>query len=555
MEASSIRLSTELLGAHLTINGRRVVEQPLQVHSNDGSAQYHVALPGLPAGVFELRASLWLDPESDAVTTDAVSFVEVLTAVPNDDEESRTVPSEITAGGGWDLSSDDEVGWEALIGGCNAVQLTDAREESDKGAPDTCLFGGVWRPGPGGQGGACDCKGARFGERCEADAFADSQYTPREAPARTRWGCVAAARWRQRARRVVQRISALHEGAEACRNATGERGGPGGLRASLEGKALGAQMHFAALALSAALVRGRPLLIEDSAWAYGQHAACGGRGRRCFFQPLLSACDSSRLLADLAAGGAAGEPLSSARDVRDGLLPPADEERGGAGQAGRGGGGSGAGTVLLHRSALLAYLLRPSRDFAARLARMRALLGWGAWDGAGGGVLGVHVRRGDSCLHAAMSASRPLCLPLEAYRASVAEMVARYSPAAVFLATDDPHAVESMRAAVAGMVRSGGGGAPRFLVQEFDRSVFASKLFIEHAFEAGLVDPGAVAERTLTDLALLADCDFLVGGLAPPTPARRALFAAAPADASARLRSARFRPRVAALTARSRTGS
>jgi hypothetical protein len=43
-----------------------------------------------------------------------------------------------------------------------------------------------------------------------------------------------------------------------------------------------------------------------------------------------------------------------------------------------------------------------------------------------------------------------------------------------------------------------------------DRSLFASALFIEHRVEAGLADPGAVAERTLVDLRLLAACDYFV---------------------------------------------
>ncbi len=49
----------------------------------------------------------------------------------------------------------------------------------------------------------------------------------------------------------------------------------------------------------------------------------------------------------------------------------------------------------------------------------------------------------------------------------------------------------------------------------FDRGLFDSALFIEHRVEAGLADPGEVAERTLADLYLLARCDFLV--VTPPT--------------------------------------
>ena len=117
------RLGAELLGVRLAINGRTVVEQPLMIHGNDGSAQvhsppfskqptsdlsltqpphvnaalaaappavhlprspfpdllhavlqYHVSIPGLPSGVFELRASLSLDAASASTVDDAVTI-------------------------------------------------------------------------------------------------------------------------------------------------------------------------------------------------------------------------------------------------------------------------------------------------------------------------------------------------------------------------------------------------------------------------------------------------------------------------------------------------
>ena len=52
----------------------------------------------------------------------------------------------------------------------------------------------------------------------------------------------------------------------------------------------------------------------------------------------------------------------------------------------------------------------------------------------------MQVRRGDSCLHAAMSASRPLCIPASTYFENVVEIVARYGGGdgvgGVMLATD-----------------------------------------------------------------------------------------------------------------------
>jgi len=47
-------------GVRLELNGATVLEEALLVHGNDGSAQYHVAMPGLTQGVYDLRASLQL---------------------------------------------------------------------------------------------------------------------------------------------------------------------------------------------------------------------------------------------------------------------------------------------------------------------------------------------------------------------------------------------------------------------------------------------------------------------------------------------------------------
>ncbi|KAJ1476935.1 hypothetical protein T484DRAFT_1907080, partial [Baffinella frigidus] len=112
------RLGAELLGVRLAINGRMVVEQPLLIHGNDGSAQYHVSIPGLPSGVFELRASLSLDAASSTTVDDAVSSIEVLAPHTDDDDEQRPPASPSDAGGSeWDGTG--ERAWEMLIGGCS----------------------------------------------------------------------------------------------------------------------------------------------------------------------------------------------------------------------------------------------------------------------------------------------------------------------------------------------------------------------------------------------------------------------------------------------------
>ena len=49
----------------------------------------------------------------------------------------------------------------------------------------------------------------------------------------------------------------------------------------------------------------------------------------------------------------------------------------------------------------------------------------------------MHVRRGDACVHAAQSNTRPLCRPLTDYLAPLAEMRGLYKAHTVFLSTDD----------------------------------------------------------------------------------------------------------------------
>jgi len=56
-----------------------------------------------------------------------------------------------------------------------------------------------------------------------------------------------------------------------------------------------------------------------------------------------------------------------------------------------------------------------------------------------GGIIGLHVRHGDACVHAAQSNTRPLCRPFSEYLPGVREMRDRYNARTVFLSTDDAH--------------------------------------------------------------------------------------------------------------------
>ncbi|KAJ1473223.1 hypothetical protein T484DRAFT_1913376 [Baffinella frigidus] len=120
-------------------------------------------------------------------------------------------------------------------------------------------------------------------------------------------------------------------------------------------------------------------------------------------------------------------------------------------------------------------------------------------------ILGLHVRRGDSC-HTTLRRGR--CVSLSTHLARVEAMVARYNVSKVFLATDDPSALEELRRR-----------APHLTfisLQSFDRSNLQSgdQVWLEHRLERGEVDAHQLMLFTLRDLLLLAQTDFMVGHLA-----------------------------------------
>jgi len=273
---------------------------------------------------------------------------------------------------------------------------------------------------------------------------------------------------------------------------------------SLDGKALGAQMHFLALGLSAALRKQRALVFDEDRWLYGRHENCKGRGRRCFFLSLFpSGCSRDSILAasnssiSRTRGWEAElqstkethiDVITTARHLREGLLPPPAFSHLG---------------LFWWRSSLLSILTRKSFYLESLLREAKASMGWPEEERRG--ILGVHVRRGDSCLHAAMSASRPLCMPTNLYLNAIATMVSKYEFTAIFLATDSKEAIE-------GMTRFARKRGLKLVYQRFDRDVFSNSFFIEHMVENGFLETQIVTESTLVDLFLLAECDALVGG-------------------------------------------
>ena len=223
--------------------------------------------------------------------------------------------------------------------------------------------------------------------------------------------------------------------------------------------------------LSKALQEGKALVMDEGTkWNYD---ACDGLGYECHFQPL-SACQAAQ-------AAAAGTPLHRRADeiryehpdAHDSHFVPAEWR------------GYTHG-VLWWRAQLTGFLLRPQERLRARLRQVKNMIGFSH------PVVGLQVRRGDSCEHASSSAIRPGCAPLDKYAELVLAMAARYQVRLVFLATDDAEAVRYLRAACA---KEG----LEVITLSVDRNMFESSLFIEYRLMLGYVDKAAVADSTMLE--------------------------------------------------------
>ena len=324
--------------------------------------------------------------------------------------------------------------------------------------------------------GACVCAGGWCGERCDHPIFENNTYVPETDPATSPSRCVKALFWEQGAQELGEQLSAL-----AARTSCGSQDV---LRFEAPPHGLGTNLHYMTVLLSKALQEGKALVMDEGTkWNYD---ACDGLGYECHFQPL-SACQAAQ-------AAAAGTPLHRRADeiryehpdAHDSHFVPAEWR------------GYTHG-VLWWRAQLTGFLLRPQERLRARLRQVKNMIGFSH------PVVGLQVRRGDSCEHASSSAIRPGCAPLDKYAELVLAMAARYDVRLVFLATDDAEAVRYLRAACA---KEG----LEVITLSVDRSVFESSLFIEYRLMLGYVDKAAVADSTMLDLLLLAEADYFVGG-------------------------------------------
>ena len=111
----------------------------------------------------------------------------------------------------------------------------------------------------------------------------------------------------------------------------------------------------------------------------------------------------------------------------------------------------------------------------------------------------MHIRRGDAC--AASVGYRTPCQPLEVYVASILEMARRYQTAEVFVASDDGAVLRQLQAVP----------ELRVMFTPQDRSILDSHWYVEDRIRHGLLDAGLAGESAMSDLFLLASCDYFVG--------------------------------------------
>lgn len=153
-----------------------------------------------------------------------------------------------------------------------------------------------------------------------------------------------------------------------------------------------------------------------------------------------------------------------------------------------------------------AHLLAPSHSLRARIDAEARALGLDDAQQRGGGVLAMHVRRGDSC-----SDPRRFrrCGNISEYAHAAAMLSARYGYKALFLMTDSEEVQQAMPAALvaAGWPQD----APVLARADATRAAAYRQKPIESVMASGLLEPWAELHGLLIDLHLASRCDGLVG--------------------------------------------
>ena len=119
--------------------------------------------------------------------------------------------------------------------------------------------------------------------------------------------------------------------------------------------------------------------------------------------------------------------------------------------------------------------------------------------------LGVHLRRGDACVHSEWDpAFRPPCSPLSMYVDAAVVMVQRYNPASVFVSCDDPSAASEFEVALRGA------GIHISIITAGVGDIYQGRSLLEDRVGWENVESADVAWTTLRDIFMLARSEFFV---------------------------------------------
>ncbi len=317
--------------------------------------------------------------------------------------------------------------------------------------------------------GVCLCPKDFLGEKCEFNPRASRAYMPDIDPNESPSHCLKSLQWEDGLRSLLSRIQQL-QFPPACNVDTA-------MVFEMPKHGLGANMHYVTVALNRAMKLNKAMVLSGE-WTYALYAACNGRGHACHFEPYSNCSHPSQQLSDAVVYPRNDFSYSPDSDY----VPPQWDYHG----------------VLWYRSNLMHWFLRPNAELEAKIRLARNTLG------LRDRFVGVHVRRGDACVHASTSAIRPPCSETEEYISLVERMRSQYSVSKVFLATDDIDAMNLFSKAF----------GKDLVALNMDRSVFEGRWFIEYRLIHGVVDAGVVTESTLIDLFLLRESTFFVGTFA-----------------------------------------
>ena len=148
---------------------------------------------------------------------------------------------------------------------------------------------------------------------------------------------------------------------------------------------------------------------------------------------------------------------------------------------------------------LLRYLLRPAPPLLAHIRRRQRELRWPR----DAPVLGVHVRKGDSCAPGEGERTVRVCDGLDAYMPAIRRIGKAYGIRHVFLATDDG---DTLRAA-----RRHTDFTWLYLKDASASSALRQRARVEHLIAAGKLNGYDEGLGALLDMELLARCDAFVG--------------------------------------------